>query len=125
MHFEKFLTFWGYAIHMVYFAGINIPCPALLSLIIWIGSIIHNVFINQTYDLTIDIFIHHLPFATYAALVLFDVLNIRADVFSHHAILLAMSIIFIYIQVNGGLAKVWDIYKDHEATFIGKPMTNL
>ena len=56
-----FITNWALVVHSFYFFGI-IPNTIFLASIILIGSILHNIFINQQYDLFYDVLTHYLPF---------------------------------------------------------------
>lgn len=116
LHFERFFTFWALACHVLFMLGLA-PCTFILAAIVWVGSILHNVFLNPEYNFTFDFLLHHLPFALFLLLW-------QNGALTRTSILFSVTIITSYVAVNGGIRNVYKIYTSPKEAFQGEVSIN-
>lgn len=119
-HPERFFSLWALALHVVYALFPHIvPSTFLIACIVWVGSILHNLFINQQYSFIFDVILHHLPLAAFVYL---HYTGVKPSplVIDRTTVAFTLSTILIYLVVNGGLQQIWDYYQDHMKAFQGQ-----
>jgi hypothetical protein len=109
MHFERFFTLWAFVFHFLYLVGI-VPCTFVIAAIVWIGSIIHNMFMNPIYNVWIDFAFHHAPFVFFIAFWS----RIRHSWWNKKVALFTIAALLSYVIINGGIYRVYGYYKDPE-----------
>lgn len=112
-HYERFFTFWAFISHILYIIGL-FPCTLLIALCTCIGSVIHNVYINKQYSVSLDVFFHHLPLAILAAAIYLKALPVH-----NPYVVFAFTCAFAlsYVVFNGGYDTIRKYYSNTQIYF--------
>jgi hypothetical protein len=106
MHYERFFTFWAFAFHLLYLVGI-VPCTFVIAVIVWIGSILHNMLMHPIYNVWIDLIFHHAPIICFIAFWS----KIRHKWWNKNVALLTIAALLSYVIFNGGIHRVFGYYE--------------
>lgn len=72
----RFFTCWAMIAHLLFLAGM-IPCTFSIAVLVCVGGLLHNIFLNNSYNLCVDVILHYIPLLVFG---LSKTLEFRFDV---------------------------------------------
>jgi len=112
---ERFFTFWALAAHAAHVIfPTRVPSTFPLAVTVAIGAVVHNVTINNDYNPTFDVALHHAPLAMYLAYYYTKRTMYKP---TWPSLLLPPTLFVIYLTFIGGPKKLLQYYKSHTHYF--------